>query len=65
MEKVKESIQEESGGGEKGKQLEEGAAVVLQAIGETIVEIGKTTTDLVAGRTKGEESVGTEKSQPQ
>ncbi|XP_019232015.1 PREDICTED: seed biotin-containing protein SBP65-like isoform X1 [Nicotiana attenuata] len=66
MEKVKESIEEESGGGgEKGKQLEEGAAVVLQAIGETIVEIGKTTTDLVAGHTRGEESVGTEKSPSQ
>ncbi|XP_055823819.1 seed biotin-containing protein SBP65 [Solanum dulcamara] len=49
---------EESGVGKESKQQQqpvEGAAVVLQAIGETIVEIGKTTTELVAGR--GDEPV--------
>ncbi|MCD9561521.1 hypothetical protein HAX54_020683 [Datura stramonium] len=65
--KPKEKIEEsfESGGGKESKQPVEGAAVVLQAIGETIVEIGKTTTDLVAGRresqTGDEPVVGTEK----
>ncbi|XP_060188016.1 seed biotin-containing protein SBP65-like isoform X1 [Lycium barbarum] len=47
--KVEETFQEETGGGKESKQPEEGAAVVLHAIGETIMEIGKTTTDLVAG----------------
>ncbi|KAK4342296.1 hypothetical protein RND71_038112 [Anisodus tanguticus] len=47
-ERVEESFEEETGG-KKSKQPEEGAAVVLHAIGETIMEIGKTTTDLVAG----------------
>ncbi|KAJ8532145.1 hypothetical protein K7X08_012068 [Anisodus acutangulus] len=47
-ERVEEFFEEETGG-KKSTQPEEGAAVVLHAIGETIMEIGKTTTDLVAG----------------
>lgn len=53
---------EESGVGKESKQQQqqpvEGA--VLQAIGETIVEIGKTTTELVAGPRGDEPVVGIE-----
>ncbi|KAH0744018.1 hypothetical protein KY290_032011 [Solanum tuberosum] len=62
-EKTEESYfeeEEESGVGKESKPVE-GAAVVLQAIGETIVEIGKTTTELVAGRGGDEPVVGIEK----
>ncbi|KAK4368994.1 hypothetical protein RND71_012786 [Anisodus tanguticus] len=64
-ERVEESFEEETGGKKSKQQLEEGAAVVLHAIGETIMEIGKTTTDLVAGQrpsqTGDEPVVATEK----
>ncbi|KAM3395667.1 seed biotin-containing protein SBP65 [Capsicum galapagoense] len=65
-EKIEESYEEEkSGGGKESGEPVEGAAVVLQAIGETIVEIGQTTTELVAGRdpsqTGDEPTVGAEK----
>lgn len=54
-EETEESYLEEHGGGDKeSSKPVEGAAVVLQAIGETIVEIGKTTTELVAGRPRDE-----------
>ncbi|CAN4105033.1 unnamed protein product [Withania somnifera] len=64
-EKIEESFEEEkSGGGKEINKPVEGAKVVLQAIGETVVEIGKTTTDLVAGggqlQTGDEPAVGTE-----
>lgn len=50
-----EDFQEfESAGGEENMQQGGG---LLKAIGETIVEIGKTATDLIAGRGHVEESV--------
>lgn len=55
------SEKESSGGAGKESKAVEGAAVVLQAIGETIVEIGKTTTELVAGH--GESQTGDEQLQ--
>ncbi|TMW98712.1 hypothetical protein EJD97_003614 [Solanum chilense] len=53
-------FEEHGGGGKESSKPVEGAAVVLQAIGETIVEIGKTTTELVAGRPRDEPVEGIE-----
>lgn len=43
--KIKESFQ---GGGEAEQKQQQGGGGIIQAIGETLVEIGQTTKDLVA-----------------